>query len=230
MEQDSGQRITFQGTGPGARTADGSSVELYLLLKPHGEPELIRGVLAKGSSVLELGCGVGRVTNPLVQFGYDVVGVDNSEEMLALVPSAKTVKSDIETLNLSRTFDAVLLMSHLINIPSVPVRRAFLATCRHVADNGIVIIQRHNPKWLDAVHVGCLGSKDGIDAFVDSVRREGSTVGMTLRWRVGEKAWTQTSTAQRLDDEDIEKSLNEVDLQIERWLDERQTRLVARPQ
>src|SRR5713226_1068103 len=109
MEQDGRQYIHSQGTGPGARTPDGSSIELYLLLKPHGEPELLRGVLAKGSSILELGCGVGRITDPLVQFGYEVVAVDNSEEMLAFVKSAKTMSADIETLNLSRTFDAVLL-------------------------------------------------------------------------------------------------------------------------
>jgi SAM-dependent methyltransferase len=208
MSQDAGQDITFQGTGPGAHSADGSSVELYLLLKPYGEPELIRGVIPKGSSILELGCGVGRITNPLVQFGYEVVAVDNSEEMLAFVKSAQTITSDIETVNLGRTFDAVLLMSHLINVPSASVRKAFLATCRrHVADNGIVIIQRYDPKWLDAVQVGSLGSMDGINAFVDNVRHQGSTVDMTLRWWADGKTWTQTSTAERLDDGEIEESL-----------------------
>ena|SRR5437867_2157886 len=220
----------FHGTGPGPRTADGSSVELYLLLKPQGEPEIIRGLRAAGSSILELGCGVGRITNPLVQFGYDVTAVDNSDEMLAFVKSARTIKSDIETLDLRGKFDAVLLMSHLINIPSVSVRKAFLVTCRrHVAPRGVVIIQRHDPKWLDGVQVGPLGLTDGIETFVESVVHKESSVDITLRWRIERDTWTQTFTAQRLDDDDIERSLDEVQLEIENWLDESRTWLLARP-
>jgi len=33
--------------------------------------------------VLELGCGTGRITNPLVRAGVDIVGIDRSAEMLA---------------------------------------------------------------------------------------------------------------------------------------------------
>lgn len=33
--------------------------------------------------VLELGCGTGTMTGLLAQKGYDMIGVDNSEEMLA---------------------------------------------------------------------------------------------------------------------------------------------------
>jgi SAM-dependent methyltransferase len=32
--------------------------------------------------VLELGCGTGRITLPLAQLGFDVVGLDNQSEML----------------------------------------------------------------------------------------------------------------------------------------------------
>jgi 2-polyprenyl-3-methyl-5-hydroxy-6-metoxy-1,4-benzoquinol methylase len=49
------------GTGRGAITADGCAVEVYLLLPPLGEPELIADAVPAGASILDLGCGVGRI-------------------------------------------------------------------------------------------------------------------------------------------------------------------------
>ena len=40
---------------------DGSPVEVYLLLPPLGEAEMVPAPLPEGSEVLELGCGTGRV-------------------------------------------------------------------------------------------------------------------------------------------------------------------------
>ena len=47
---------------------------LAMLLKQHG--------VADGL-VLELGCGTGNMTEALKRRGYDMIGIDNSEEMLA---------------------------------------------------------------------------------------------------------------------------------------------------
>ena len=55
--------------------------------------------------------------HPLVDLGYSVTAVDNSADMLAYVKGAKAVCSDIEILDLNHRYDAVLLMSHMINIP-----------------------------------------------------------------------------------------------------------------
>lgn len=48
---------------------------LISLLREHG---------AQGGLVLELGCGTGKMTRILSRAGYDMIGVDNSEEMLAV--------------------------------------------------------------------------------------------------------------------------------------------------
>jgi hypothetical protein len=51
---------------------DGSPFDLYLRLPSFGEAEQIQGLVPPGASVLELGCGVGRVTHELVRLGHPV--------------------------------------------------------------------------------------------------------------------------------------------------------------
>jgi SAM-dependent methyltransferase len=47
----------------------------------------------RGARVLDVGCGAGRTTNPLHERGFDVVGIDLSEEM---VRTARTLFPDID--------------------------------------------------------------------------------------------------------------------------------------
>jgi SAM-dependent methyltransferase len=78
---------------------DGSPVEFYRLFPETGEAAIIHDALPPGCRVLELGCGVGRITHRLIEFGHQVVAVNNSPEMLAHVRGAETVLSDIERLD-----------------------------------------------------------------------------------------------------------------------------------
>src|SRR5207249_11429649 len=85
----------------GPVTRDGSPVDLYLRLPYLGEVELICAEIPNGASVLEMGCGVGRMTKELLAKGYYVTAIDNSPEMLAHVPpAAPTICSNIEDLEL----------------------------------------------------------------------------------------------------------------------------------
>ena len=110
------------GTGPGVITPDGCAVDFYALLPGMGEPELINAALPPRVSILELGCGTGRLLRPLAASGHPVTGVDESPEMLARIPDLPTVCDRIEGLRLGRTFGAVLLASNMIN-SSPAVRR-----------------------------------------------------------------------------------------------------------
>lgn len=49
--------------------------------------------------VLELGCGTGRMTRLLAEKGYDMIGVDLSEEMLGIAREAETEQTGILYLN-----------------------------------------------------------------------------------------------------------------------------------
>jgi SAM-dependent methyltransferase len=117
---------------------DGSPVELYALLPDRGEGERVAQAVSPGSSILELGCGTGRITRQLVRLGYRVTGVDEAPEMLAHVKDAETICAKIENLDLGRRFDAALLASNLITTPDAQ-RQAFLETCRNHAD--IVVVE-----------------------------------------------------------------------------------------
>ena len=62
--------------------------------------EYIKGLLTKygaepkeGRLLLELGCGTGNVTERLASFGYDMIGVDNSEDMLMIAEEKKRENS-----------------------------------------------------------------------------------------------------------------------------------------
>jgi SAM-dependent methyltransferase len=112
---------------------DGSPVEVYASLPAMGEGAHVAEAIAPPASLLELGCGAGRVTRQLVELGYSVVAVDESPAMLEHVRDAETVCARIEELDLGRRFDAVLLLSNLLTAAPAQ-RRAFLAACARHAD------------------------------------------------------------------------------------------------
>jgi len=103
---------------------------MYARLPAMGEPEVIHGDLRAAASILDLGSGVGRVADPLVERGHRVVAVDESAEMLDHVGLATPVRSRIEALQLSERFDACMLASFLLNTPDDDQRRRFLTTAR----------------------------------------------------------------------------------------------------
>jgi SAM-dependent methyltransferase len=115
---------------------DGSPVDVYLRLPERGEGDIVASAVPAGASILELGCGTGRMTRQLVARGFSVTAVDESPEMLAHVRGAETVCARIEALELGRRFDAVLLASNLLTDDDS--RAAFLATCRRHSDSVVV--------------------------------------------------------------------------------------------
>jgi SAM-dependent methyltransferase len=207
------------GTGPGAITPDGCAVELYVLLQPMGEPEIVHAAVPAGASVLELGAGAGRVTHRLLALGHPVVAVDESAEMLARIRGADTVRARIEGLDLHRRFDVVLLASFLVNTDDRDVRRRFLATCRrHVRAGGCVLVQRHPLAWFDEATEG-EGVAGGVLHRLRDLRRPGpGLLAATVEYQVGNRVWTQAFTAERLDDEALEAALAEAGLAVDAYL------------
>jgi SAM-dependent methyltransferase len=198
---------------------DGCSVELYRKLPYLGELEDYRALFPADAQVLELGCGTGRLTRRLLQWGTRVVAVDNCPEMLAAVPEAALrVLSDIESLNLDRRFDVVLLASCLINHPAPDIRFAFVDTARrHLGQRGYLLLERHDPAWLRGVQPGPIGPVGDIAMSVEAARRTGDVVEMTLRYEVSGNSWRHSSAVSALDEAEIEALLSQSGLGSFAW-------------
>lgn len=195
---------------------DGSPVGLYTRLPELGEGEIVASVLPAAASVLELGCGVGRITRQLVRLGYQVTAVDESAEMLARVRDAKTVRARIEGLELGRRFDAVLLASNLVNAEP-PRRRAFLETCRRHAD--LVVVEGLPLAW---------SPEDGETVLGDVVSRlqvdqvEGGIVRGEMEYEADGETWRHPFAMHVFADEaELATALAEAGLKLERRLDAR---------
>ena len=215
------------GTGPGAITPDGCAVDLYALLPHGGEAQIVHSAIPGGASVLELGCGTGRILRPLAELGHPVVGVDESPQMLARAGDLETVHSPIETLDLPRRFDAALMASTLINTPEPGVRHAMLATARrHLARGGRVVIQRHSPSWFDSVGPSTV-KREGIRYAVGEVRRDGPLLTTTVGYDVGTRRWTHTFTTRLVTDEELADLLRDSGFGDIAWLSDDRTWLAA---
>lgn len=216
------------GTGPGVITPDGCAVDFYALLPGMGEPEIINAAVPAGVSILELGCGTGRLLRPLAAFGHPVTGVDESPEMLARIPDLPTVCSRIEGLRLDRTFGAVLLASNMIN-SSPALRREFLATCRrHVTGGGTVVLQQHDPAWFDAVTTDTLVVGD-ITRVIRSAEPAGQQIRVLVEYQVGDRVWTHAFSPYRIGNEELEADLAAAGLAFGGWLTDNHAWFTARP-
>lgn len=217
------------GTGPGGLTADGCAVEVYLELPAMGEADLVHAVAGAGASVLDLGAGVGRIAHGLVERGHEVVAVDQSAEMLAHVRGARTVTAPIAGLDLGRTFDAVLLASHLVNTPDAGERRALFDTARrHLAAGGVLVAEWHPPEWFDAAGEAS-GRAGEVRIELRDVHRDGDRLSATVRYWIGDELWTHSFTARRLTDQALAGELREAGLSFTRFASDDRTWFVAAP-
>jgi SAM-dependent methyltransferase len=201
---------------------DGSPVELYLRVAPGPTPALIGAAIPPASSVLDLGCGVGRIAADLVGAGHAVTGVDNSPDMLryARERGVETVEADVLTLELGRRFDVVLLLSHLVSEADDHLRRAcWRAAARHVRPGGLVVVERFSPAWVRTVEPATR-VRDGVEVELHDVVHDGDVVHASVTYRIVDREWTQTFAAIAIDDGTMAEEAARHGLVVERILDD----------
>jgi SAM-dependent methyltransferase len=83
----------------------------------HGEARYVDSLLAPASTVLDAGCGTGRVAVELARRGHDVVGADSDPSMLAVAqdsPGVRWVLADLAALDLPDRFDLVVAAGNVM--------------------------------------------------------------------------------------------------------------------
>lgn len=109
----------------------------------HGEADLLCHLLASGS-ILDAGCGTGRVAIELHRRGFDVVGVDLDPGMLDAArrkePVVPWVLGDLVDVDLGRTFDLVAMPGNVMIFVAPGTEAAVLANLfRHVDEGGLLV-------------------------------------------------------------------------------------------
>lgn len=198
---------------------DGSPVAFYRRLPATGEPELIHAAIPPGASVLDLGCGPGRIAVPLADLGHVVTGVDNGDGMIAALPSSvRGVVGDAASIRLGRLYDAVLLASHLVNDPVCGA--AFAVTARaHLAPGGVVIGQTYPPGWNPTTAVGTVTRIGDAEIEMLSATHKGDLLDAVVRYGVDGVLWEQRFRARLLTDATFEALLAGAGLVLDGWLE-----------
>jgi SAM-dependent methyltransferase len=121
----------------------------------HGEVEFVMRFLP--SSVLDAGCGTGRVARELAHRGVEVTGVDADPSMIAtarrLAPEVEWVVADLTELDLGRRFDLVVMAGNVPLFTSPGTESALVATCaRHLGDHGRLVSGFQLDSGYDLAH------------------------------------------------------------------------------
>lgn len=120
----------------------------------HGEAGFCAGLVDPGASVLDAGCGTGRVAVELARRGFRCVGVDVSSSMLDVArtaaPELEWVLADLSGLDLGQTFDVVVAAGNVIPLLAAGTESATIdRLAAHVAPNGVLVCGF----GLDAAHL-----------------------------------------------------------------------------
>jgi SAM-dependent methyltransferase len=109
---------------------------------PHGEVAFLMEFAP--ASVLDAGCGTGRVAIELARRGVDAVGVDLDADLLAAArtkaPDLSWHLADVATVDLGRTFDVVVLAGNVMIFVATGTEETVLANLRtHLTPGGRLV-------------------------------------------------------------------------------------------
>jgi trans-aconitate methyltransferase len=108
----------------------------------HGEANFV--MRFSPTSVLDAGCGTGRVARELARRGVDVAGVDIDEEMLQTArrkaPDLRWQRGDLVSVEIGRRFSAILVAGNVMILLTPGTESAVVANLvRHLEPGGLLI-------------------------------------------------------------------------------------------
>jgi ubiquinone/menaquinone biosynthesis C-methylase UbiE len=135
-------RVPLRGDEYDARFARFEAEGLYL----HGEADLVQELLGRPpATVLDAGCGTGRVAIELARRGYDTVGIDVEQSMLdaarAKAPDLEWVLGDLSSAHLPDSYyDLVVAAGNVMIFLELGTEAAVISNlARTVVPGGLVV-------------------------------------------------------------------------------------------
>lgn len=112
----------------------------------HGEARFVDAMVDRGATILDAGCGPGRVGGRLAALGHEVVGVDLDPALIAAAeadhPGPTWIAADLSELDLAARgvtaeFDVIVSAGNVMTFLDPATRRAVLTRLRaHLAPAG----------------------------------------------------------------------------------------------
>ena len=169
--------------------------EMYEILHeqaPRNELNFYLSYAKKGEKILEPLCGSGRFLVPFLEHGFDISGVDLSEEMLEKLrqkaPSAKVIQADIINYPVLEKFNFIFIPSGSISlVTDMNVCRIILQKMKELlAPEGKFVFA------VDTVFGRC-GEDSEYKVSVSVKTKEGYDLILKMKNHYDEKAQTQFS-------------------------------------
>jgi len=121
-----------------------------------GDFDLFLNLISEGS-VLDLGCGTGRLAIPLAQKGLEVTALDASKHMLELAChksddlSIQWVQGDICDFQLKQKFDLIIMSGNAFQALLSESDQIRMLNCikQHLKPSGIFVFNTRNPQEHD---------------------------------------------------------------------------------
>src|SRR3989338_8696537 len=117
----------------------------------------LRYAKAAGGEVLELGCGTGRVSIPLIEQGVKVTAIDSSQNMIRVLREKvrnlenrkyiKIIRGDLTKIKLNKKFNLIIMPFRVFQcLSNVNEQQEALSNIkRHLTPNGLLIFDIYYP-------------------------------------------------------------------------------------
>jgi hypothetical protein len=136
------------------------------------------------------------------------------ERLATRLPGIELVQGRIESLDLRRTFDLVMVPSNIL----YTVER-LRGAARHLASGGRVAFELANPHWLRA------GDHDGVRV----TRFDGNEARLEIDYRLGDQIYTQVADISLVWPEEMDSWLSGANLLLERMFGQQDSELSSSP-